>query len=177
MKEHSRLLSQYVDLGLQYYIAARFCAAHGAAFAPVLGNLFHHAIEMCLKGALCKNVGEQVRRKLGHDLKKLWKRFKKENADAALNKFNHIISELHKFESIRYPENIVVLGMECTVSFVRGEIVSDGSEPRYNLIIEDIDALMAAILNFGSINARYFTHKFRGDALKALQHQNNENLW
>jgi hypothetical protein len=40
-------------LGSQYYIAGRFLTL--AQTIPVAGNLLHHAIEMCLKGALTQS--------------------------------------------------------------------------------------------------------------------------
>jgi hypothetical protein len=57
---------------------------------------------MYLKGALCRTHDEFQRRQLGHRLKKIWKRFKAENPDLALNKFDQCVSELDKYERIRY---------------------------------------------------------------------------
>jgi hypothetical protein len=45
-------IDAFFKTGSQYYIAGRFAAF--AWFHPVAGNLFHHAIEMYLKGALSK---------------------------------------------------------------------------------------------------------------------------
>ena len=44
---------EFLNLGIQYYIAAR-CAAH-ARLMPACGNLFHHSIEMLLKAYLLRN--------------------------------------------------------------------------------------------------------------------------
>jgi hypothetical protein len=54
-------------------------AAHAATIAgcfPVAGNLFHHAVELFLKGALRPTMSrEDLKRKLGHSLEAVWRRF------------------------------------------------------------------------------------------------------
>jgi hypothetical protein len=42
----------FVGNACQYYVAARFLVH--AQCIPVCGNLFHHAVEMLLKGGLAK---------------------------------------------------------------------------------------------------------------------------
>ena len=67
--ESADLADWYVDTGVAYYLAAR-----GAFFMrvhPVSGNLFHHAIEMLLKGCLCHVLDEHARRRFGHRLRRL----------------------------------------------------------------------------------------------------------
>src|SRR5262245_52180009 len=49
-KKEERFRDIFYDCGMQYYVAARFAARAG--LVPTHGNLFHHAIEMCLKAAL-----------------------------------------------------------------------------------------------------------------------------
>ena len=99
-KDHLRIL--YFQAGLQYQIAGR-CSAI-AWFSPVSGNLLHHAIEFYLKGALIKILDERARRKIGHDVGKLWRRYKREIGDTSLDRFDQTIADLNKFERIRYPE-------------------------------------------------------------------------
>jgi hypothetical protein len=48
----------FMETGSQYYTTARF-AMH-AQCMPVCGNLFHHAVEMLLKGGLAQK-GENAR--------------------------------------------------------------------------------------------------------------------
>src|SRR4051812_41410629 len=110
-----RVRVEFFGLAFQYYIAARFAASAG--LMPVVGTLFHHAIEMFLKGELCKRLSEQQRRKIGHRLTELWRAFKAQMADRSLDTFDTLISDLDKFEDIRFPEKIVSLGMSCTVGF------------------------------------------------------------
>jgi hypothetical protein len=55
----------FFDRSIQYYAAGRF--AFHSGLTPVAGNLLHHAVEMCLKGALSKKgFGLKQLYKLGH---------------------------------------------------------------------------------------------------------------
>ncbi len=81
-EDKDRLRYMYFDTGLDYHIAARFAVIE--QFNPLAANLFHHAIEMYLKGALCRTHDEYQRRELGHKLRKIWKRFKVAYPDPAL---------------------------------------------------------------------------------------------
>lgn len=59
----------YYELGLGYYVSGR--AGYHAHAIPVAANLFHHAIEMFMKGYLTGvGVDEQARRLLGHRAEK-----------------------------------------------------------------------------------------------------------
>src|SRR5260221_12629949 len=91
-EDKDRLRFMYFDTGLHYHITARFAVIE--QFNPLAANLFHHAIEMYLKGALCRTLDEHQRRKLGHRLTKIWKRFKVTHPDPALDRFDQCISEL-----------------------------------------------------------------------------------
>jgi hypothetical protein len=42
----------------------------------VTGNVFHHAVEMFLKGALAKTKPLSDLKKLGHNLPNIWKEFR-----------------------------------------------------------------------------------------------------
>jgi hypothetical protein len=93
------------DWATQYYVAGRMAARAG--FLPVYGNLLHHAVEMYLKAALVGVVSlEKLKKKYIHNLEKLWRRFKAKEADAALDGFDATIHDLHKFEELRYPDEI-----------------------------------------------------------------------
>ena len=86
----------------QYYVAGRYSAFAG--FIPVAGNLLHHAVEMYLKGGLSKKgYNRALIKDLGHDLERIWERFKNEYPDPALNTFDQVIPRLDRFEGIRYP--------------------------------------------------------------------------
>src|SRR5262249_13702975 len=93
----------FVGNPCQYYGAARF-AVH-AGCIPVCGNLFHHAVEMLLKGGLAKKrkLSLSELKKRGHKLKVLWREYKLDFPDPALKRHDKAISLLDKFEAIRYP--------------------------------------------------------------------------
>src|SRR5207247_11479686 len=80
----------YVDTWVSYYLAARWPFFTGAH--PVSGNLFRHAIEMLLKGCLCHVLDERERRRFGHHLRRLWRRYKREMNDPTLSRFDETIS-------------------------------------------------------------------------------------
>jgi hypothetical protein len=74
------IASYFMTTGSQYYTTARF-AMH-AQCMPVCGNLFHHAVEMLLKGGLARKrpLGD-LKENMGHRLKKLWREFKTDFPD------------------------------------------------------------------------------------------------
>src|SRR5215471_8276633 len=97
-EDKERLLSEYFATALHYQIVARYSAA--AAFLPVVGNLAHHAIEFYLKGALAAQLDETERRKIGHNLRRLWRLYKSRKNNPALDKFDQTIRDINKFERI-----------------------------------------------------------------------------
>ena len=92
-----RLKGKYYDFGFQYYVAGRCGVA--SRFDPVAGTLFHHAIEMLLKGALCDHVSKRERFRMKHKLTRIWRAFKDGyGAGPDLDNFDAVVAELHKFE-------------------------------------------------------------------------------
>jgi hypothetical protein len=75
----------YTTSALEYHVTARYAAFSG--LSQVGGILFHHAIEMYLKGYLCSKLDAGQLRKLGHDLGKSWGAFKKDFAGSGLKRF------------------------------------------------------------------------------------------
>jgi hypothetical protein len=141
----------FFKLGCDYYIAARF--ATFAWLNPVVGNLFHHAIEMYLKGALARKGPLPAFR---HDLPALWKVFKQ---NGALERFDATIKELHRYEDIRYPDSIAAKGMGSTIDIVRSELPAEYKGPpvpEYRICLQDIDQLVEAIFCAASYNPRAF---------------------
>src|SRR5437660_8905189 len=121
------LFQEYFSAAIQYHVSARFAAIAG--LIPVSGNLAHHAVEMYLKGYLCTKLTEKERRRLGHNLRKIWRKVKQHIGDSTLDKFDDTISAIDKFERIRYPEEIARKGMTATVGFKKGNTVKDNTSP------------------------------------------------
>jgi hypothetical protein len=112
--DHRYIKAQYnseqahlLSLGIQFYIAGRvtclYCLIDSFLVAPLL---FRHAIEYFLKGYLSfdHNMAE-LKSKYGHDLSKLWNRFKEIESDDGLEKFDEFISQFNETEFMRYPKS------------------------------------------------------------------------
>jgi hypothetical protein len=170
--------------GMQYYVAARFAARAG--LVPTHGNLFHHAIDMCLKGALVGTLTVAEMKGISHHLPMLWDRFKEKETDPALARFDSTIYALDEFESIRYPNKIVDEGMHVNVVWQPEHVTtSSGSAerpPKYEVIIADIDTLVIEVLHRASVDPRFLVSssmmRYDAAAREALAYQNqHEASW
>jgi len=171
---------QYFQSGTQYYLAARFLTfAHQI---PVSGNLFHHAIEMYLKGHLCLTWSEtNMKNLLKHKLVRIWEEFKKDVPDRSLTKFDKTIAGLHRFENIRYPEEVFKKGMHAVISFEKPPPQPPSSprrkEPKYEVIISDVDELVAVIFEKANANPSIYTGHLPDEARAYLTSSNKVNIW
>ena len=168
-------IDAFFKIGTQYYIAGRFAAF--AWFHPVAGNLFHHAIEMYLKGALSETKSLCDLRKLSHDLPRVWSSFKNQANDTALDRFDATIADLHDYEELRYPDSVIVSGMESIIEITRS-LISTGvatggtSVPRYSLCVQDIDELVSLIFAAASRNPQAYL-RFPNDAAREFLTKDN----
>ena len=150
--------------GCQYYVAGRYAAF--AALNPVAGNLMHHAIEHLLKGGLSETKTLSELKKLMHNLPSIWETFKAQANDPALARFDDVISGLHDFEDIRYPESVLKNGMQGSINITKaGVAMTSGSSvlpmpPVYALCLEEIDELVAAIFTAASRNPKAYIGSF-----------------
>src|SRR5262249_33075842 len=118
---------------MQYYTVARYAAL--ACLMPVCGNIYHHAIEMFLKGGLSqKYTLEQMKNLFFHKLPPLWSAFKKEFSSVELVQFDNTIDTINKFETIRYPDKIIE-GIELWLMWEQDNIDIDTA---YQIIVPDI---------------------------------------
>ena len=144
-EDKDRLQIEYFRTAIHYYIAARYTMI--VRLLPIPGNLVHHAIEFLLKGALIKQLDEAARRDFHHNLTKLWKQYKDQRTNPALAKFDQTISDIHKFERIRYPEEMLRLGMRVEIGPVRNTFPHpQGTKPpkgvRYQVAFDEVDELV-----------------------------------
>jgi hypothetical protein len=170
----------YLQAAVQYHIAARYAAFAG--FVPVCGVLFHHAIEMYLKGRLCLKLDESQLRGLGHRLKKVWKKFKEIMSDGTLDRFDRVISALDRHELIRYPETIASRGMIGIIQFkpstTRGvQGVATGPQPQFTTVVDELDDLAKTILDKSGVNPSFFTVGLNADAMSFLTRDNKSVIW
>jgi len=167
------------DCGVSDLDAFRPCATYAtvARFIPISGNLVHHAIEFYLKGALIDELDDRARRKFRHNLQKLWKRYKQQRRNPALDKFDETISDINKFERIRYPEEILRLGMLAEIGPVRNTFTPPPGHrqpkaARYRLVLDEVDELVKLIFQIENVNPTFFTQTLDEHAKRYLDHQN-----
>ncbi|MGF6508653.1 hypothetical protein [Paraburkholderia sp. 32] len=141
-------------------VALRFALLCGQA--PVSANLFHHAVEMYLKGAPVRKMGpvslDEARgqlRNLGHNMTRVWKRFKRVFPGASLDNSNGVVKNLHEFEKLRYPDpSVLDEGMEIQFARRSGEVVPD-TLSRHEPCLEAVDALVQAVYNTACVNPTF----------------------
>ena len=141
---------------IQYYVAGRYAVF--AELNPTAANLLHHAVEMCLKAALAKK-GQTLAelKKHSHRIEDIWNEFRATHA-GDFNRCDRIIAELHKFESIRYPDEIEKGGLESVVG--RGSPPASqrvGNPKGHELYLGEIDDLIVQISAAASIKLKAFT--------------------
>jgi HEPN domain-containing protein len=175
-EDKDRLWALYFEAALHYYIVARYAMI--VRFIPIPGNLVHHAIEFLLKGALIEQLDEAARR---HNLPKLWRRYKRERNNPALNKFDQTISDINKSERIRYQEEKIRLGMLAEIGPVRNTYdpppgVKRPRAARYQLAFDEVDELVKLIFQIERLNPEAFTGSLSEDAKRYLEHQNHFSL-
>jgi hypothetical protein len=170
----------FAQLGVQYFVAGRSAAIH--QLIPVLGNLLHHAVEMCLKAALAGSHSLSQLRRLGHSLPNLWSEFATAYPSAASAKFQTIIDALQKFEELRYPDSILANGamMEFALHRANAGVPNPGyaGVPRYLLILEDVDELVEGIFLAMNLNPSFFTGALNPKGKEYLfQHNLHASKW
>jgi HEPN domain-containing protein len=142
----------FIEAGMHYYVAGRYAVFAG--LNPTAANLLHHAIEMALKGALAKKgIDLRALKRLSHDLPEIWREFTAQyGIDSST--FDGVIAELQKFETIRYPDEIVEQGLASVIS--RGKPSPLSGHTTHALWLGEIDELMDEVFTVGSIGHKAF---------------------
>jgi hypothetical protein len=168
---------RYFDLATQYYVTARW--ATFTLSGTVAGNLFHHAVELYLKGDLSRSVSRYYLIKFMHDLRKLWKEYKQKYSATDLSAFDACIKHLRKFEAIRYPDAIAENGMFFAIPISRPQpplefSVSGGGStpPTYNVVVNDIDKLVRILFTTSLLNPDFFFDKLSMEGKAVLNRDN-----
>jgi hypothetical protein len=138
-----------------YYVAARF-VMHAQSI-PLVGILFHHAVERFLKAGLAQKRKLSDLKDMGHDLKELWRTFKADFPDPSLKRHDNTISCVNKFEAIRYVDGITKYGMGATAQWSgpAAEVKTFGglkTPKQYAIVVSDIDDLVADVFKVCSRN-------------------------
>jgi hypothetical protein len=160
---------EYCMIGAEYYVAGRFSTLK--EMGRTAANQFHHAIEMLLKARLLETYrADDLKRKFGHDLRKLWNAYKQEvDQPLLLDPLDEVINGLHRWEDIRYPKAPKLSATAVSISQYKPPAAStvpksEGNErfvhpdDEYRLCLEAVDELF---------NAIFRTYPHDADALKA----------
>lgn len=111
--------------------------------------MFHHAVEMLLKGYLVKNYSPNKLKNIGHNLIKLWDNYKSLSNNKDLSQLDETIFNLDKVELLRYPDKIVDEGFMIHVKLGKPMPVTTtnvNNPPEYFVNIDDIDKIINLIL-------------------------------
>ena len=142
-----KMRDAFLVIASQYFAHARYSSQ--AFYLPVSATLFHHAIEMLLKGYLSKQKSSAELRSAGHSLTELWNLFNQFVADKGLSRFDGTIKELDKVELLRYPDSIVDERYVLHVSLGKPvtPLAFPGMEkvPNYYVDVSDLEDIAEAI--------------------------------
>jgi hypothetical protein len=164
----------FISAGMHYYVAGRYAVFAG--LNPTAANLLHHAVEMALKGVLAKKgMDLKALKGLSHDLPIIWREFTKQyGIDGSV--FDGVIAELHKFETIRYPDEIVKQGLASLIS--RGKPSPPSGHTTHALWLGEIDELMDKVFTVGSINHKAYVNGLHmPEAKEYLIKENEVGTW
>ena len=119
----------FISAGMHYYVAGRYAVFAG--LNPTAANLLHHAVEMALKGALAKKgMDLKALKGLSHDLPRIWREFTAQyGIDGST--FDGVIAELQKFETVRYPDEIIKQGPTSSIGRGKPSSPSGHMTPLY----------------------------------------------
>jgi len=173
------LKNLYFRYATDYYVAGRF--AFFARSMPTAGNLFHHAVELYLKGSLIHELNEKGRKNLGHRLERIWRRFKQSIREPGLDRFDGVITALDSFENIRYPEKTARLGAGLGFSLAAPGPTLLGSfkdkTPQYTIIIHQIDELVAELVKKSALNPHFLKVRISEGEKIYLTRDNPTTIW
>ena len=90
---------------------------------------------------------------LSHDVPRIWREFTAQYGISG-STFDGVIAELQKFETVRYPDEIIKQGL--TSSIGRGKPNSPSGHMTHALWLGEIDELMDKVFTVGSISHKAF---------------------
>ena len=158
---HPGAFEHFYKIALEYYVSGRAALLCGNSL--VTGPLLHHAVEMLLKGQLSKTTplaDLKNPKQFGHKLLNLWAAFKGLVPTEDLTEFDRMIDELEKFETIRYPDEILTRGAFIGLGFGRGKPATNmtpgRTEPEYQMGVGDVDAFFARLFPLCGLNPKAY---------------------
>ena len=119
LSREDKLRDAFLVLGSQYFAHARYSAQ--IFYLPVSATLFHHSIEMLLKGYLIKFMKLDELKKIGHNLEKLWDEFKVLASRSDLVKYDQSIKR--HLDTVPYPDVIsAVLSRKYVIIYIHSKV-------------------------------------------------------
>lgn len=95
---------EYLSLGIQYYIAGRH--AFFCRLFPVVGSLFHDAVEMLLYEGLVRHHDYDLVRRTNkskpHSIPILWADFKRARSLNPPQRYDRLVLGLHEWDRLRF---------------------------------------------------------------------------
>ena len=165
-----------MKLATQYYTAARSSAWTGLW---ICGNLYHHAIEMYLKAGLSRRFSlKDLKNKFSHRLNDIWKEFKGDFSSPELSEFDQSITDLARFEDIRYPDTILKMGALIRIDYNSARTpppqlsTPPQPEPEYKVDFYEMDRLIGTIFKVSKLNPLFFTTGLKPEVQEMLARGN-----
>jgi hypothetical protein len=148
ISREDKISDAYLVIGSQYYVLARYCAEIN--IQPVGVTLFHHAIEMLLKGFLSKQMTKDELKRIGHNLDILWDKFMMISNSKESNSFNNVIPYLNKVEDLRYPDAMIDEGFLLNIRIgtpIPLDLPGTNNLPNYSIDVLDIDDIVSTVFS------------------------------
>lgn len=126
---------------------------------------------MFLKCVLVKTLTLNELKTLGHNLTILWNRFTQIHPNPTHATLDSAVAELEKFERLRYPDSVVLEGMQVSFVITRAQFppLPAGPQPPYHLVLEDIDAIAKIAAQASGLTQAAFTSGLSEHALQFLR--------
>jgi hypothetical protein len=103
-----------------------------------------------------------------------------------LDGFDEVVSTLHEFEEVRYPDPVLDGGMVCTINITKAAKASVPAgaatspfpmPPAYDLCLQEIDELVAALFLAADRNPDAYLRTATLSKEDAKQYLLKENAW
>jgi hypothetical protein len=170
IQRSEKMSSVFLELGCQYYAIARYYAA--IPFTPICATMFHHAIEMLIKGYLVRFLSsKELKSKVGHSLQKSWAIFRSRAEDESLACFDTSIINLDKVELLRYPDEMVDNGFRLNVGHSTPEPsqnTDSDNTSQYFVNISDLDDIVSSIFDVCKVNPKAAFRNTPAEFMKTL---------
>lgn len=160
----------FLVFGSQYFAHARYSSQY--FYLPVSATLFHHSVEMLLKGYLSKTKSLSELKNIGHNLVVLWDEFKEQVGEEGLLLFDYTIKKLDEIELLRYPNIIVDEGYVLNISLGKpsNPIAFPGMEElaHFHVDVSDLDSIAAEVFNACEVHPAHYFKDAPTEYIKAL---------